>query len=257
MAVTSDVSKEADVSRIVETTLARFGRIDVWINMAGVGALGRFEDIPLADHHRLIDVNLNGVINGSHYAMRQFRQQGSGTLINIASVAGRVPFPYYSSYVASKHGVVGLGAAINQELRANGERNIHIATVSPYAADTPWFDHAANYSGHKARQILLDPPEKVIRAVVAATLRPRPEINVGYKSKLAVASHRISHRMTEALAGAINHKALIDDSPPAAPTAGSLYTPMRSGDDVSGGMRKRLAEGDLKKVEKSQEPTPD
>jgi short-subunit dehydrogenase len=218
--------------------------------MAGVGALGRFEDIPLADHHRLIDVNLNGVINGSHYAMRQFRKQGSGTLINIASVAGRVPFPYYSSYVASKHAVVGLGAAINQELRANRERNIHIATISPYAADTPWFDHAANYSGHKARQILLDPPEKVVRAVVAATLRPRPEINVGYKAKMAVAAHRISHRMTEGLSATINHKVLMEDSPPAEPTSGSLYRPMPIGDDISGGMRERMDEGDLKKVEK-------
>jgi short-subunit dehydrogenase len=221
--------------------------------MAGVGALGRFEDIPLADHHRAIDVNLNGVINGSHYALRQFRKQGSGTLINIASVAGRVPFPYYSSYVASKHAVIGLGAAINQELHASGARNIRISTISPYAADTPWFDHAANYSGHKPRQILLDPPEKVVRAVVAATLRPRPEVNVGYKAKMAVASHRVSHRMTEALSRAVNHKVLMEDSPSAPATSGSLYEPMLSGDTIEGGLRQRLAEGDLKKVEKEKQ----
>jgi short-subunit dehydrogenase len=252
LVVTTDVSSVADVQRLTTAALEQFGRIDVWINMAGVGALGRFEDIPLADHHRVIDVNLNGVINGSHYALRQFHKQGTGTLINIASVAGRVPFPYYPSYVASKHAVVGLGAAINQELRASGARNIHVSTISPYAADTPWFDHAANYSGHKPRQILLDPPEKVVRAIVNATLRPRPEINIGYKAKMAVASHRVSHRMTEALSRAVNHKVLIEDSPPAPATSGSLYEPMLSGDTIDGGLRQRLAEGDLKKVPKDQ-----
>lgn len=107
--VTTDVSEDAQVRRLADSAVQNFGYIDVWINMAGVGAIGRFEEVPLADHHRLLDVNLGGVVNGSYYALKQFRQQGAGTLINIASVAGRVPFPYYSSYVASKHAVIGLG----------------------------------------------------------------------------------------------------------------------------------------------------
>jgi short-subunit dehydrogenase len=190
------------------------------------------------------------VINGSYFAMKQFRQQQSGTLINIASVAGRVPFPYYPSYVATKHAVIGLGASINQELRADGVKNIHVSTVSPFAADTPWFDHAANYSGHKARQIMLDPPEKVVRAIVAATVNPQPEINVGYKAKLSVASHRIAQRLTERAVGAVNEKVLMEDSPPGPATAGSLYVP-QPGDAVDGGLRQRLAEGDLKKPDRS------
>jgi short-subunit dehydrogenase len=247
--LTTDVSDEAQTQRLMQTAVDRFGHIDVWINMAGVGALGRFEEIPLEDHHRLLDVNLGGVVNGSYYALQQFRRQGAGTLINIASVAGRVPFPYYSSYVASKHAVIGLGAAINQELRLNGEHNIHVATINPFAADTPWFDHAANYSGHKARQIMLDPPEKVIDAIVAATVRPRPETNVGYKAKMSVASHRIAQRLTERVAGDINQKVLIEDSPSAQATNGTLHHPMRVGDSVEGGLRERMATGDLRKVE--------
>ncbi len=246
--VTTDVSDQEQVQQLANAAVSQFGSIDVWINMAGVGALGRFEEIPLADHHRAIDVNVMGVVNGSYYALQQFRKQGSGTLINIASVAGRVPFPYYASYVASKHAVIGLGAAINQELRLNGERNIHVSTINPFAADTPWFEHAANYSGHKARQIMLDPPEKVIDAVVAATVRPKPEVSVGYKAKMSVVSHRISNRVTERLVGNVNHKVLIEDSPPQQPTAGSLHEPMRSGDTIEGGMRERMAKGDLRKV---------
>jgi short-subunit dehydrogenase len=249
IAVTTDVTREEDVRRLLDTALSRFGRVDVWINMAGVGALGAFEQVPLADHRRVIDINVNGVINGSHYALRQFHQQQSGTLINIASIAGRVPFPHYSSYVASKHAVIGLGASINQELRASGAKNIHVVTINPYATDTPWFEHAANYSGHKPRQILLDPPEKVIQAIVAATVAPRPEINVGYKANMAAAAVRISRRLTHTVTGAVLQKVTIEDSPPAPMTSGSLYEPMREGDTIDGGMRKRLAEGDLRKVE--------
>jgi short-subunit dehydrogenase len=249
VAVTADVSREQEVKHLLDTAVDRFGRVDVWINMAGVGALGEFDEIPLADHHRVIEVNLDGVINGSYYALRQFRQQQSGTLINIASVAGRVPFPYYSSYVASKHGVIGLGASINQELRATGVKNIHVVTINPYATDTPWFDHAANYSGHEPRQLLLDPPEKVIRTIVAATTRPRPEINVGYKANIAIASQRIARRLTQNVTAAVLHKVTVDDSPPAPVKAGTLFEPRQEGDSVSGGMRKRLAAGDLKKVE--------
>jgi short-subunit dehydrogenase len=249
VAVTTDVSREEDVRRLLDTALSRFGRVDVWINMAGVGALGAFEQVPLADHHRVIDVNLKGLITGSHYALRQFHRQQSGTLINIASIAGRVPFPHYSSYVASKHAVIGLGASINQELRATGTKDIHVVTINPYATDTPWFDHAANYSGHKPRQILLDPPDKVIHAIVAATMRPRPEINVGYKANAAAVASRISRRLTHNVTAAVLHKVTVEDSPPAPITAGSLYEPMREGDTVDGGMRKRLAEGDLQKVE--------
>ncbi|MBM0103353.1 SDR family NAD(P)-dependent oxidoreductase [Steroidobacter sp. S1-65] len=247
--VTTDVSDEAQVRRLAETAVEQFGSIDVWINMAGVGAIGRFEEIPLADHHRLLDINVGGVVNGSYYALKQFREQGAGTLINIASVAGRVPFPYYSSYVASKHALIGLGAAINQELRLNGEKNIRVSTISPFAADTPWFDHAANYSGHKARQIMLDPPEKVIDSIVAATVRPKPDINVGYKAKASVASHRIAQQLTRRMVGNVNHKVLMEDAAPAPQTAGALYEPVPGRGAVDGGMRKRLAEGDLRKVE--------
>ncbi|HET9448205.1 MAG TPA: SDR family NAD(P)-dependent oxidoreductase [Steroidobacteraceae bacterium] len=254
IAVTTDVSREQDVQRLLDAALSRFGRVDVWINMAGVGALGPFDEVPLADHHRVIAVNLGGVMNGSHYALRQFHQQQSGgTLINIASVAGRLPFPHYSSYVASKHAVVGLGASLNQELRAGGVKNVHVVTINPYAADTPWFDHAANYSGHKPRQILLDPPEKVVDAIVKAIARPRPEINVGYKANLAVASTRIARRLTHNVTAAVLHKVTVEDSPPAAMTAGTLYEPMEEGETVDGGMRKRLAEGDLRKVEDPQD----
>jgi short-subunit dehydrogenase len=233
IAVKTDVSEDDEVAALARAALARFGRIDVWINVAGLAALGRFEDVPLDDHHRVVDINLNGVINGSHHALRQFRAQGGGTLINIASMAGRVGLPYYASYSATKAGVIALGAALNEELRLNGERTIHVSTIMPYAADTPWWQHAANYTGHHPSMILMDPPEKVIDAIVRATVHPKPEIAVGVKAKAVAASHRLLRRATEDIAGTVTHDAMMKGAP-APPTTGSLYEPSPAGAGIRG-----------------------
>ena len=233
LAVRIDVSREPEVASLSRGAVERFGRIDVWINMAGVSAAGRFEDVPLEDHLRVVEVNLNGVLHGSHHAMRRFREQGYGTLINMASLTGRISLPYYASYSASKHAVVGLGTALNQELRLSGERAIHVSTILPYAADTPFWQHSANYSGHELDMVLKDPPEKIVDAVVRATVAPKPEVPVGYKAKAFAASHRLLRRATENIAGSVTHDALTDEAPAAA-TRGNLYEPVREGTGVRG-----------------------
>ena len=117
LAVHTDVSKQADVEHLAQAALSQFGRIDVWVNNAGGGALGRFEEVPLADHVQVIETDLLGTLYGSYAAMRQFKAQGGGTLINVASVIGKVPAPYFASYAAAKHGVVGLNGASDRNSR--------------------------------------------------------------------------------------------------------------------------------------------
>src|SRR3712207_401002 len=131
LVVTTDVGRPEQVERLADAAVQRFGCIDVWINNAGVGAIGRFEEIPVEDHSRIVDTNLKGVIYGSHAALRRFRQQGHGTLVNVASVEGKVPLAYHASYAATKHAVLGLGAALNQELRLAGAEAIKVSSVLP------------------------------------------------------------------------------------------------------------------------------
>lgn len=238
--VTTDVAHEQDVARLAMTAVERFGRIDVWINNAGVAATGLFGDIPLADHERVVDVNLNGVMYGSYHAMRQFRNQHSGTLINVSSVLGKVAMPYQSSYVATKHAVVGLGASLHQELRLTGEKQIKVSTILPYAADTPFWAHSANYSGHRPRMLWLDPPEKVVNTIVAAVERPRKEIPVGYKAKGACIAKKWAPRITDNVAGNIFHRQLMEKAPAAPPHSGNLHDPMSAGTGVEGGVRERM-----------------
>src|SRR5690606_16569370 len=134
----TDVADPVAMEDLARTAVERFGRIDVWINAAGVAALGRFEEVPLADHTRVIETDLLGAMYGSYFALQQFKRQGAGTLINVSSVLGKIPAPYWASYVAAKFGVVGLGGALRQELTLNepDTGDIHICTVVPMAMDT-------------------------------------------------------------------------------------------------------------------------
>jgi short-subunit dehydrogenase len=176
--------------------------------------------------------------------MRLFRQQGFGTIVNISSVEGEVPLAYQAIYAASKHAVNGLGAALNQELRLNKLDNIKVVTVMPWAADTPFFQHVANYSGGTPRMILLDDPQKVVDTIVWASIHPTKEVAVGWKARAAVTAHRLFPGLTEHIAGDISHRVQIETAPPAPPTSGNLHQPMRSGTTVEGGVRERMQRED-------------
>ena len=241
LAVTTDVGSEEDMERLAEAAIAKFGRIDVWINNAGVGAFGRFEDVPLADHTRLIQTNLLGAIYGSHFALRQFRKQGHGTLINIASILGKIGTPYYASYSASTFGIVGLGQALNQELRLNDAEQIHISTISPMATDTPFWEHTANYSGHSPRQSPLCEAEEVVDAIVAATTNPKKEVTVTFTGKAAVFWHRMIPDTVEIVFAENVHRQM-KNAPPAARTAGSVHVPLGTGTHVNAVLNEGRAE---------------
>src|SRR6185312_14695569 len=81
LAVEADVSSAADVERLAEKALNEFGRIDVWVNNAGVGTVARFDEAPLEEHEQVIRTNLLGTIYGSYAALNQFRKQRQGVLI--------------------------------------------------------------------------------------------------------------------------------------------------------------------------------
>lgn len=114
LVVPTDVSEPAQVEALAAAAVTRFGRIDVWVNNAAVGVFGRFWEAPVADHARVVDTNLTGLMTGSHVALRQFVAQGRGTLVNMGSVESVVPLAYHSSYAATKAGVLSLGSGLNQ-----------------------------------------------------------------------------------------------------------------------------------------------
>ena len=240
LVVTTDVADAGQVERIADAATRRFGRIYVWMNIAGVGANGRFWDMPVADYSRIVDVNLKGAIYVSHAALRRFLAQGSGTLVNMGSVESEVPLAYHATYAATKAGVLSLGRSLNEEIRHAGyRRTVRVATVMPWAVDTPFFQHTANYSGHADRMVLMDGPEKVVQALVWVSLHPREELPVGWKAQMASSAHHLFPDATEAISANI-HRAQLKKGTPQPPTAGSVHQPMDEGRTPDGGVRARM-----------------
>jgi short-subunit dehydrogenase len=240
LVVTTDISKPEDVQKLADAAIATYGHIDVWINDVGVGAIGRFWEIPIADHARLIDVNLKGFIYGSHIATTQFIKQGYGTLINVGSIDSEVPLAYQGSYSASKAAVRSLGEVLNQELRLSGHKNIKVVTIEPWAVDSPWWGHAANYSGGTPRMAAMDGPEKVVNAMLRSSLRRKKEVRVGWKAQASYRMHHIFPHFTEKFTANVAHHYQIKTAPPAPPTTGSIYEPMPTGRRVDDGVRARM-----------------
>ena len=256
LVVPTDVAAPEQVEALARTAESRFGRIDVWMNIAGVGAVGRFWDVPVADQARIVDVNLKGILYGSHAALRRFVAQRQGTLINMGSVESEIPLAYHATYAATKAGVLSLGRSLNQELRQAGlARTVKVATVMPWAVDTPFFQHTANYSGHADRMILLDDPGQVVRSLVWVSLHPREELPVGVKAHAAELAHHVLPDLTERMAANI-HRAELAKGTPTVGTSGSVQAPMAEGRGVEGGVRARMKAEDEARRASGRYPAP-
>jgi short-subunit dehydrogenase len=195
----------------------------VWVNNAAVTAFGSFVDTPASDIRRVLDVNVMGYVHGAQEALRQFRTQGSGTLINVASIVGGLSQPYAHAYVMSKHAVRALTCSIRQELCLTGDRGIRVCAVLPSTVDTPLFQHAANRTG---RAVVAMPPvyrpEQVANAVLRAVRHPRREVVVGTSGRLMMAQWRWAPALTERmLARQVDRTHLSDEPAPDSP--GNLY----------------------------------
>lgn len=241
IAVTTDVSREEDVAKLFETTMGVFSSIDVWINNAGIGTYGSFTDTPLKDLNRTVDINFLGTIYGSHYALNQFKKQRYGTLINVSSFASKTPMPFGAAYTGSKYGISGLSNGLHQEMRMDGFEDIHVCSVDPWVTDTPWTQHAGNYSGHEIIVGPADDPQKVVDSIIGLIDDPQKTVEIGIKSKGIAAAGSLLPNTTKGLTGRSLLK-MIQDAPPAPPTSGSLYDSGPEGTGISGNLRERLEE---------------
>lgn len=162
---TCDITNAAQVNAVAETAIARFGRIDTWVNVAAVGVYARFEDIPLDEFRRVIDINLMGYVHGARAALPHLRREGRGALIFVSSVESTFAMPLQSAYATSKHAIQGLAETIRRELQAEGVP-ISVTSVKPGVINTPFYDNARSHLGYTPTA----PPPAYHPAVVADTI---------------------------------------------------------------------------------------
>ncbi|WBB79370.1 SDR family oxidoreductase [Micromonospora sp. WMMD882] len=208
LVVPTDVTDAAAVDRLAARAVAELGRIDAWVNNAAVGAVGLFEEIPVDEFRRVVEVNLLGVAHGTRAALPRLLAAGGGVLVNNASVLAEVAMPYQSAYNATKHGVRGFADTVRQELRVSGRSQVSICTVLPASVDTPFFRHAANHSGHElAPPPPVYPPELVAETIVRLLRRPRREAYAGGAARLLALQWRLAPALTERALGWYAHRA--------------------------------------------------
>ena len=195
--VVTDVAIAAEVDNLAGRAVSAFGRIDGWINNAGIGCYGLAEDTTASDVERVLQVDLLGQIHGMLAALAIMKNQGSGTIVNVASVLAERAIPYLSAYAAAKHGLKGYTDTLRLEL-AHRSIPVTITLVLPSAVDTPIFASARSRLG--VQPLPIPPvyePSVVAEAILFALEHPRREIVVGGGGKALLLANRISPALVD------------------------------------------------------------
>lgn len=146
--VRADVANEADVKRLVDSTVATFGRLDVAFNNAGVELLGPLTAATEADYRRVFDINVWGVVASMKYEIPAMLATGGGAIVNTSSIAGHIGMGHASLYAATKHAVEGLTKSAALEYAKQGVR---VTAVAPAAIETEMIDRFAGAPGSEQR----------------------------------------------------------------------------------------------------------
>ncbi|WP_078062987.1 SDR family oxidoreductase [Solirubrum puertoriconensis] len=235
LAVPTDTTDAQAVERLAQNAETFGGRIDVWINNAGSGAVGAFDEVPVAAHEQVLRLNLLGYLYGAHAVLPRFRRQRGGILINMISLGAWVPMPFTASYTASKFGLRGLSESLRAELIDTP--SIRICDVYPAFVDTPGFQHGANYTGK-----LIKPsspvfsPHKVADALVALAQHPRNTTMVGWTASVMRYAYAFAPDATRSMLARF-FKLYFKQAKPAPISTGSLLAPasVPHGTDIVGG----------------------
>jgi NAD(P)-dependent dehydrogenase (short-subunit alcohol dehydrogenase family) len=194
----TDVTEAADIAALVDETVATWGRIDVWVNNAGVTLFALLEQGPFEMHRRVIETNLYGPMYAAREVIPLFRRQRRGVMVNVGSILSKVGQPAVPSYVISKFALRGMSEALRMELA--DEPDIHICTILPYAIDTPHFQSGANELGVEAFAMPpVQSPRDVAAEIVKLAENPRRECHVPRIATLGLAVRWLLPRTTERL----------------------------------------------------------
>lgn len=208
LTIPADLRQVEEAKHVVERATEQFGRIDVLVNNAGVITVGPVENQRIEDFHEVMEANFFTGVHCALSVLPQMLARRSGTIVNIASIGGKIAVPHMLPYTASKFAAVGFSEGLHAELRAKG---VHVLTVCPglmrtgshvsaqFAGDTEreyrWFSVAANLPGVSTSAA--SAARRIVRAVVAG----ETEIAI---TPQAIAAARLASVAPEAVALAMS-----------------------------------------------------
>jgi hypothetical protein len=201
MDVASDESVRAGMAAIRE----KHGPVDILINNAGFGRFERFARLDLPEFQRMMDVNFFGMVRCTQAVLPDMLARGSGHIVNIASLAGKISTPKSTAYAATKRAVLGFTDSLRQELRGTG---IAVSAVNPGPVATPFFEIAdpdGAYLDRLPRWFVLQPQEAA-EAVLKVIRTRRAELDIPRIAGLAVKLAALMPRLTDRIAGPLLNK---------------------------------------------------
>lgn len=194
--VVGDVADDEVMDLLAQRATDAFGRIDTWVNNAGIGMYGKVTEQSTADKRRLFDVNFWGVVSGCRAAVRHMAAQG-GAIINIGSIESDRAVPLHAIYAASKHAIKGYTDALRMELEQDGVP-ISVTLIKPGATNTPFIAHARNYMEEEPEfPPPVYAPETVARAILHCAEKPMRDITVGGAGRMITMLGNVAPRFTD------------------------------------------------------------
>lgn len=175
LVVSCDVSQRSEVFAAAQQILEAWGQVDILVNNAGQGSNRPFIEWAVEDIERIVHVNYLGTVYWTSALLPNMVQQGRGSVVVMASVAGRVGIPNWAPYVATKFAVVGFAEALSHELETLG---VHVLTVCPGAIDTPFFTPDIRQRLPRIASLLMVNPDRVARATCHALRRGKYRVIV-------------------------------------------------------------------------------
>ena len=170
-----DVTDKESLAAFADSIANNAGGIDFWINNAGITQIAPFLDSDPDVFDQVIDINQTAMVAGTRLALRHMEPRGTGTIVNIASVAGHLPAPYMTAYTTSKHAIVGFTRSLQAELEM-ARSSVNLLLVSPGFADTAIISRGGEHGFPEWLSFMLATPDDVAHAIVHAMDRGKKEV---------------------------------------------------------------------------------
>lgn len=207
LSVPTDVTSHDAVTALVDAAIKRYGRIDVLVNNAGIGKVGRVESAAFADNlQQTLRASVFGMIDLTQHVLPIFRQQGSGAIVNMSSVMGRKAFARFGSYAIVMHAVSAFSDSLRQEVAGGG---IRVSVIYPALTATDLLREAAESEMPPPfRHMTPLSADDVARALVAAVRRGKRRVVLPRTANMLLLGEAVSPLIGDVIATALTRRTI-------------------------------------------------